>query len=59
MPNVSEDPVVSVSQEAKKEEPKDEPSIKKNIIFIVIFCVVIAAFIIFLPKIMELLGGSF
>ena len=60
MPNVSEDPVVSVSQEAKKERPKeDTPSIKKNLVFIIIFCVVIAAFIIFLPRIMELLGGSF
>ena len=60
MPNVSEEPAVAVTQEVRNEEVKDDtPSVKKNLIFIAIICVIIAAFIIFLPKIMGLLNGGF
>ena len=59
MPNVSEEPAVAVTQTVRNEEPKEESSVKKNLAFIIVICVIIAVFIIFLPKIMELLGGSF
>ena len=59
MPNVSEEPAVAVTQNVRNEEPREESSVKKNLAFIIVICVIIAVFIIFLPKIMELLGGSF
>ena len=59
MPNVSEEPSVSVKQEIKNDQTQDDPNfLKKNFRFILILCLVIGLFIIFLPKILSLVSGG-
>lgn len=45
--------------EEKKPVETNEPNLKKNVVFIFILFALLAAFIIFLPKILELLGQAY